>query len=211
MTEAGVALLYAVHQGEIYMVIKLWVWPSLLPDSPTHCRSLCCQQCQASSLEYSARSRLRPGRHQAWLSMMNTIISLAGFFLHMTGVPAEVALVVIDALPTRSTELRVPSCLSRCPAGLCSIILCSCSYISTMTWSLLLLLLHRSFSDSSSNMIVQAWDIERYQKICITLDFQLQDYSGTKLRVRVPSNLFVFFVLWACAHLIGPSLLQVYY
>ena len=103
-----------------------------------------------------ARYWLRPGRHQAWLSMMNAIISLAGFFLHMTGVPAEVALVVIDALPTRSTELRVPSCLSRCPAGLCSIILCSCSYISTMTRSLLLLLLHRSFSDSSSNMIVQA-------------------------------------------------------
>ena len=89
-------------------------------------------------------------------SMMNAVISLASFFLRMTGVPAEVALVVIDALPTRSTELRVPSCLSRCPAGLCSIILCSCSYISTMTWSLLLLLLHRSFSDSSSNMIVQA-------------------------------------------------------
>ena len=109
-----------------------------------------------------AHNRLRPGRHhhrvpwQAWLSMMNAIFSLAGFFLHMTGVPAEVVLVVIDALPTRSTELRVPSCLSGCPAGLCSIILCSCSYISTMTWSLLLLLLHRSFSDSSSNMIVQA-------------------------------------------------------
>ena len=103
-----------------------------------------------------AHNRLRPGRHQAWLSMMNAIISLASFFLRMTGVPAEVALEVIDALPTRSTELSVPSCLSRCPAGLCSIILCSCSYISTMTRSLLLLLLHSSFSDSSSNMIVQA-------------------------------------------------------
>ena len=90
--------------------------------------------------------------------MMNAVISLASFFLRMTGVPAEVALEEIDALPTRSTELSVPSCLSRCHAGLCSIAqrhggYCYCFSTLAITD---VSQLNSSFSDSSSNMLVQA-------------------------------------------------------